>query len=74
MSEKRIYVKGRVGDRLYAGHMTKREAAWTFDSHEEVSKADYRIARAEGVPSWGEYETKCRCEGREPQKRLGWAW
>ncbi len=74
MSEKRIYAKGRVSDRQYIGHMTKRDAAWTFDSFEEISKAEYRAARAEGVQSWGEYETQCKREGREPRKHTGWVW
>lgn len=74
MSEKRIYVEGRVGDRLYAGHMTEGDAAWTFDSYKEVSKAEYRTARAEGMPSWGEYETQCKIKGIRPEKRTGWAW
>lgn len=74
MNEKRIYVKGCVGDRWYAGHMTKRDAAWTFDSYEELSKAEYLTVRAGGMQSWGEYETQCRREGCEPQRRRGWAW
>lgn len=74
MNMRRIYVKGCVGKRQYIGHMTKRDATWTFDSFEEVSKAQYRAAREEGVPSWGEYETQCRREGREPRERTGWAW
>lgn len=74
MSEKRIYVKGHVGDRQYIGHMTSREARWTFDGFEEISKAEYRAARADGVLSWGEYETQCKREGRDPQKRTTWAW
>lgn len=74
MSEKRIYVKGCVGDQQYIGHMTEHEAHWTFDNYEAFSKAEYRAARAEGVQSWGEYETQCKREGREPQKRMGWVW
>ena len=74
MSEKRIYVNGRIGDRQYVGHMTSREAHWTFNSFEEISKAEYRSARSEGIQSWGEYATHCKREGREPQKRTGWVW
>ena len=64
MNEKRIYVKGRVGDRQYIGHMPRRDVTWTFDSFEEISKAEYRAARAESVQSWGAYDTQCRREGR----------
>ena len=75
MSEKRIYLTGYVGSQKYIGHMTKRNAMITFDSHEEVSKAAYRAARAEGTPSWGEYETQCKREGREPRRRTArWVW
>lgn len=74
MTRKRIYLKGRVGDRQYIGHMTVGDARWTFDSFEEVSKAEYRAARADGFHSWGEYETQCKREGRKPQKRTTWAW
>lgn len=74
MSEKRIYLKGRVGDRQYIGHMTEHNARWTFDSFEEVSKAEYRAARADGIQSWGEYETECKRKGLTPQKRTTWAW
>lgn len=74
MSEKRIYVRGCVGSRQYIGHMTMWNAKWTFDNFEKISKAEYRVARAEGVQSWGEYETQCKLAGREPQRRSGWAW
>lgn len=74
MSEKRIYVKGRVSDRQYIGHMTSWDARRTFDSFEEICKAEYRAARAEGVQSWGEYETQCKREGREPRRRTSWTW
>lgn len=71
---KKIYVKGRVNDRQYVGHMDRMDASLTFNSFEEISKAEYRAARAEGVQSWGEYETQCKREGRKPQKRTGWVW
>ncbi len=74
MSEKRIYVVGCVGSRRYIGHMSPWDAKRTFDSFEEVSKAEYRATRAEGVQSWGEYETQCKIAGREPQRRSGWVW
>lgn len=63
---KRIYVKGNVCGRQYVGHMTMREAAWKFDDFEEIFKAEYQKARADGVPSWGEYETQCKIAGRNP--------
>lgn len=67
----KIYVIGTVRGKEFAGHMTKRDAAWMLDGYREVSKAEYRAARAAGTPSYGEHVTTCKLLGCTP---LGRSW
>lgn len=70
----KIYVIGTVNGKEFAGHMMERDAVWMLDTYREVTKVEYRAARAAGTPSYGEHVTTCKREGREPQKRTRWAW
>ena len=54
----RIYVRGLLCGQEYVGHMTKMDANYSIDSHEEISKAEYQKLRNDGMPSYGEYETE----------------
>ena len=73
-NDMKIYVIGTVNGKEFAGHMTKQDANWMLDTHREVSKAEYRAARAAGMPSYGEHVTTCKHKGCEPMKRTRWVW
>lgn len=68
----RIYVRGLLCGQEYVGHMTKMDANYSLDSHEEISKAEYQKLRNDGMPSYGEYETECRRQGIKPRRRSWW--
>ena len=52
-NDMKIYVIGTVNGKEFAGHMTKQDANWMLDTHREVSKAEYRAARAAGGRAGG---------------------
>ena len=62
MSNKKVYAIVEKYGRSYVAHDEEWSMKLCFDSVKVVSKAEYRKARASGMPSWGEIETKRKME------------
>lgn len=60
MKETKIYALISKDGREYVAHMPRREIGMRLMAQirEELSKARYQELRAQGVPSWGETETR----------------
>jgi hypothetical protein len=61
MSIKKVYAIGTSGFTTYAIH-TEERYLWRLESCRVVTKAEYQKARKDGMPSWGEWQTKMRME------------
>lgn len=55
----KIYMIGKKNGRTYVAH-AHPGMLWVLDDAQEITKADYRRFRAEGVPSLGEQETAAK--------------
>lgn len=61
MSIKKVYAIGTSGFTTYAIH-TEEMYLWRFENCRVVTKAEYQKARKDGMPSWGERQTKMKME------------
>ncbi len=58
----RFYVIGEKNGRQFVGHMDRFTFNHTLDNVREITKAEYRQLRTQGIPSWGEQETAGKLE------------
>ena len=61
MSIKKVYAIGTSGSTTYAIH-TEEMYLWRFENCRVVTKAEYQKARKDGMPSWGERQTKMKMQ------------
>lgn len=73
MLDKKVYAIVTKGSLTYAAHIEEWRTKHGFDSVKIVCKKEYRKARADGMPSLGEVETKRKLEesswNRKSKKR-----
>lgn len=62
MSDKKVYAIVTIGYVTYAAHIEEWRLGYRFSSKKIVTKAEYQQARKDGMPSWGEAETKMKME------------
>ena len=62
MFDKKVYAIVTKGFTTYAAHIEEWRLGFGFSSKKIVTKAEYKEARKNGMPSWGEWETKMKME------------